>query len=174
MKSQEELRGASYDLQAAQRIRAMIDLYPSRKIAASVAEKSEDSLANYAAGRNEPPFPVIVRLASHVGVSLHWLATGEGPMREGEQQHQTLATDQVPTPLDDELLAACMKAIDKSLAEVGKFVGYEQRAKMISSLYNDILSATPEELMRDAELEQQRRRAKVGPTAGNPKRRKAS
>lgn len=65
-----------------ERIRAVVDLYGTRKEAAEVAGRSPETLSNWMKGANAPPFDVIVSLARRKGVRLDWLATGEGPMGE--------------------------------------------------------------------------------------------
>ena len=65
------------------RLAMVVRLYKSRKYAAEVAGISVDQLSAYERESNEPRFSVLARLASNVGVSLDWLATGKGEMRPG-------------------------------------------------------------------------------------------
>lgn len=62
------------------RIKAVIDLYKSRKSASEVAGVSTDMLSRYMRGDSQPGFSVIVNLCRPVGVSLSWVADGKGAM----------------------------------------------------------------------------------------------
>jgi len=42
---------------------------------------SERTLRKYLAGESEPTRPVLIRIATAGRVNIHWLATGDGPMR---------------------------------------------------------------------------------------------
>lgn len=77
------------------RIRAVVDLYDSRKSAASAAGVSTDMLSRYMRGDSQPGFSVIANLCQPVGVSLSWVATGEGRMQavsldETEQRREDI------------------------------------------------------------------------------------
>lgn len=63
------------------RIAQLLDLFPTRRMAATVAGISTDQLTRYAQGRSSPPFEVLARLARDRAVSLDWLASGSGEMR---------------------------------------------------------------------------------------------
>lgn len=63
------------------RIVQLLDLYPTRRAAAVAAGVSTDQITRYAQGRSAPPFEVMARLAKGPGISLDWLATGQGDMR---------------------------------------------------------------------------------------------
>jgi phage repressor protein C with HTH and peptisase S24 domain len=64
-----------------QRVRAVLNHYPNRAEAARIAGRSKDQLQLYVKGRTEPTLEVMARLCHRVGISLDWLATGEGDMR---------------------------------------------------------------------------------------------
>lgn len=68
------------------RIAQIADILGTRTNAASVAGISADQLANYIKGQSKPSFPAMQKLCAATGVSLDWLATGEGPMAPGEDQ----------------------------------------------------------------------------------------
>jgi phage repressor protein C with HTH and peptisase S24 domain len=61
-----------------ERMKTLLDLYDSRPDAAEIAGVTPEHLASYIAGRAKPPFELVARLANDKGVSLHWLATGQG------------------------------------------------------------------------------------------------
>lgn len=62
-------------------IKSLIDLYPSRKLAAGTAEISTDQIHKYMRGENEPTFTTVRRLAQGLGISLDELVAGNVPYR---------------------------------------------------------------------------------------------
>lgn len=62
------------------RIQVVCDRLGSRQKAATAAAVSPAQLARYISGKNNPTLDKIVALAKAAGVSIEWLATGEGPM----------------------------------------------------------------------------------------------
>lgn len=157
-----------------QRIGAVVRLYASKNAASNVAGVSPDQLTRYERGGSMPPFDVVVRLAAGAKVSLPWLASGEGPMLLAAETTAPKAVAPAVT-LDPDLLAVCMRAANKALTEIGIKVTVEHEAKMVAMLYTDMLSATPEDVERMAELERQRQNAKAqGVNEDDAKRRAAS
>ena len=77
--------GPDMDQGMIDRISHVIDLYGRRRSAAEAAGKSEDQIAAYRRGRNEPQFTAVVRLAHGLGISLDWVATGQPPMMLAER-----------------------------------------------------------------------------------------
>jgi phage repressor protein C with HTH and peptisase S24 domain len=67
------------------RIYWLLSLFENRQEAADIAGVTPEHLASYIRGSAKPPFELLNRLASAKGVSLDWLASGEGPQFvEGE------------------------------------------------------------------------------------------
>jgi transcriptional regulator with XRE-family HTH domain len=62
-----------------ERISSVIDEAGSRIKAADASGVSADMLAKYVSGASRPRFEAIARLCVETGVSLDWVATGEGP-----------------------------------------------------------------------------------------------
>ena len=62
-----------------ERISSVIEEAGSRTRAAEVSGVSADMLAKYMSGVSRPRFEAIARLCVESGVSLDWVATGEGP-----------------------------------------------------------------------------------------------
>jgi phage repressor protein C with HTH and peptisase S24 domain len=58
-------------------------LFDSRVDAAEIAGVTPEHLASYIGGRAKPPFELMGRLARAKGVSLDWVATGEGNPEQG-------------------------------------------------------------------------------------------
>jgi phage repressor protein C with HTH and peptisase S24 domain len=69
-----------------ERIRWLLDRFDSRVDAAEVAHVTPEHLASYIGGRAKPPFELMSRLARAKGVSLDWVATGEGNPERGGMQ----------------------------------------------------------------------------------------
>jgi phage repressor protein C with HTH and peptisase S24 domain len=67
-----------------QRIREVIQRFPSVKMAADVAGVSPNQLTRYAKDENEPAVSIVARLAEGAKVSLEWLVTGRGPKELGD------------------------------------------------------------------------------------------
>lgn len=79
------------DSELGTRITAVADLFDNRKYAADAAGVSTDQLARYMRGENTPPVTVADKLAAAKGVSLKWLARGEGEMYDGTYAAQERA-----------------------------------------------------------------------------------
>lgn len=62
------------------RVAAVADLYESRKQAAATAQVALSSLQRWISGDGMPAFGSLALLASGKGISLDWIATGQGEM----------------------------------------------------------------------------------------------
>jgi hypothetical protein len=69
---------AAFRIELGERIRWLLDMFDSRVAAAEIAGVTPEHLASYIGGRAKPPFELMSRLARAKGVSLDWIATGEG------------------------------------------------------------------------------------------------
>jgi hypothetical protein len=120
-----------------------LDLFDSRNNAALVSGKSVDMLIAYAKGRSRPPFDVMAKLALAKGVSLEWLATGEGEMRPGTTQAQEpppAASSPLAT-LDDELMAKIVDGISKVYKECGARIAPADLGRLAARTYSDLAAA---------------------------------
>ncbi|MGH6872167.1 MAG: LexA family transcriptional regulator [Rhizomicrobium sp.] len=61
-------------------MRTLLDLFDSRPEAAAIAGVTPEHLASYISGKAKPPFELVSRLAAAKGVSLQWMASGEGKL----------------------------------------------------------------------------------------------
>lgn len=68
------------------RIGAVTDLYASRKEAAQAAGVGLSTLQRWISGEAMPGFQSIAQLAARQGVSLDWLASGEGAMQRAQDE----------------------------------------------------------------------------------------
>src|SRR3990172_5937509 len=67
------------------RIAEVAELFGTQKEAAAVAGVSLETLDRYKKSETGLKFDPIVRLTAAKGVSLDWLATGEGPMLQSDR-----------------------------------------------------------------------------------------
>lgn len=67
-----------------QRIEKLVDLFETQKAAAEYVGHAPKTLQNWISGNTVPAFDVLAQLAEAKKVSLQWLATGKGPMRDGD------------------------------------------------------------------------------------------
>lgn len=71
------------------RLRYTLDLLGTRREAADVAGVSLDAITRYLRGDNQPGFLTISKICDAAGVSMHWLATGDG-QSEKQNAFQTI------------------------------------------------------------------------------------
>src|SRR5690606_18094360 len=76
-----EQKGASNRKLFAERVRALIDQHGSASAIARLSGVSEAVVRKWRDGGSDPSRENLVSLAKGTGVSLVWLATGEGPQR---------------------------------------------------------------------------------------------
>ena len=113
----------NYDLKAlGKRITIVANLYKDRKSAALAAGISTDQLARYMRGENQPSFTAMATLAHQHGISLDWLATGNGDMKGGR--------------LDMDLLSLILDTVEAALAEIKIELSPDKKAKLVSLLYS--------------------------------------
>ncbi|MQX36861.1 hypothetical protein [Roseospira navarrensis] len=152
-------------------------------------------LIAYVRGTSRAPFDALAGLAAGVGVSLDWLATGEGPMRrdrgaaeaaqsqsQGQTHAQPTAVPSPPVPeaatsagqpLDGALLGLCFEGIKRTYRDVNARIDDRSAGVMAARLYDDVVAATagepdPESARRIAlrlALQQLRRDLQTAPTA---------
>jgi transcriptional regulator with XRE-family HTH domain len=73
------LIGMSESISFQDRLRTVLDRLGTRRDAAMIAGVSLDAVIRYLRGENQPSFAAIGRLCQAAGISMHWLATGQGP-----------------------------------------------------------------------------------------------
>lgn len=82
--------------------------------ASKICGKSDETVRRYVAGKSEPSFPAIAKLASKAKVSLNWLATGEGSM---ERIDQAVAD---PRLEDDRIVAGAVILTLSQIMKMGR------------------------------------------------------
>ncbi len=81
-----EDEAAPFTTSFADRLRWLLDLFETRSAAGKVAGVTPEHLPSYLKSDARPRFDTIARLAAVKGVSLDWLATGQGPRLRGEAE----------------------------------------------------------------------------------------
>lgn len=66
------------------RLRVVADRLGTRREAAEIAGVTLDAIIRHLRGDNQPSFQSVSRLCEAAGVSMHWLATGDGPQELAE------------------------------------------------------------------------------------------
>lgn len=112
------------------RIKAVIELYPSRKSAAKAAGVSADMLARYMRGESQPSFSVVSNLCMEVGASLEWVATGAGNFKKSYSA-ENIETSSLSIPR----LVAAIETVDQGLSETGTMMPADKKAQLIMSVY---------------------------------------
>jgi hypothetical protein len=140
---------AEDEAQVGCRLDAIISLYPTKKYAADTAGISPDQLTRYVKGQSAPPFEVLARLASRKGVSLDWLATGQGPMylKESAPAGMPAAPASLPGLIDPALYGLLTEAVSMAYKECGFTATLREIAAEAARLAADLAESgvTPEE-----------------------------
>lgn len=110
------------------RLGALLALFPSRAAAAKVAEKSVDQLKLYEKGATGVPFEVIARLALDQGVSLDWLASGQGEMKSSDRTASSGG-------YNAQLMQDCVQAVEELLDEHGLELAPDKKGRLVVVLY---------------------------------------
>ncbi|HEX4292959.1 MAG TPA: S24 family peptidase [Rhizomicrobium sp.] len=77
---------ATFATSFAERLRWLLDLFETRSEAGRIAGVTPEHLPSYLKSGARPRFDTIARLAAVKGVSLDWLATGQGPRLRSEAE----------------------------------------------------------------------------------------
>lgn len=128
------------------RIRRCADLAGSGDALSQKTAIPRRTLEDYLTGKSEPKAARLVAIARACGVSLDWLAAGEGPMRR-EAVYTTPAPNsggvQKADPLlfkqfvnhDEDLLTAVVVAVEELFAEEGLNPSPRKKGQFVAALY---------------------------------------
>lgn len=124
------------------RISAVVDLFESRKKAASVADVHVDSLYRYMRGQQSPTLEVMSKLCSAKGISLDWLASGEGPMHRSEVARPNNVAEpssQWPARLEQpvDTLARIISTVDQLVSDLGIKADANLKAQLVAGIYQN-------------------------------------
>lgn len=107
------------------RIKTIIDLIGSADKLANNSGMSARGIGQYLAGKSDPTRKKLIALAEAAGVNIEWLATGVGPMREGERER-----------FSSDLLAVIIEGLDELETTIEKKLDSVEKASIISSTYD--------------------------------------
>nr|WP_269752159.1 helix-turn-helix domain-containing protein [Thiocapsa bogorovii] len=108
---------------------------------------SESIFRKYLAGASVPGADKLVDIARVAGVSLLWLATGQGRAEDGTDA-------MVRGPVDVDLLETLLESVEGGLEEIGATLTPGKKAKLVAALYSlyrsseDVRKAPVLELVR--------------------------
>ncbi|WP_103713685.1 helix-turn-helix domain-containing protein [Pseudomonas syringae] len=116
----------------------------SLKEAAKVCSLSYSSLQNWVGGIREPRPEALIALGSHLGISIDWLLTGEGPMLRGGA-HTDSNNDQTTSPQEKAILAlyrslgeSDQRDIQSAAEEKKRMRDIEQRLEELTTALADV------------------------------------
>lgn len=112
------------------RIGEAAELVGTRTSAYKVMGISSAALQRYIKEENAPPFEAVARLCVAAGVSLDWLATGEGEMRQTASDKGSQ-----PARLDHETLRLAVQVLDKALESANASTDSAGRAELLVAIY---------------------------------------
>ncbi|HEY0834946.1 MAG TPA: hypothetical protein VGE72_13635 [Azospirillum sp.] len=118
------------------RLSLVIDLYDLKVEAARVAKTTGEMLGRYTKGTHKLPFRVAAALSQAKGVSLDWLATGEGAMLFSERAASAADSDAGrPDPLDEVLLANVIEGLELYIAAEELELEPGEKARLVVLLH---------------------------------------
>ncbi len=117
------------------RINAVCDVLGTKKYAASVAGVSEDMMHRYIRkdGGSRPPFIPLALLCKEAGVSLDWLATGEGPKLLTQREA-------APPDFDWDLMDLVICTVEKYLDKRNTMLPPSMKGQYIGALYRLVMT----------------------------------
>jgi transcriptional regulator with XRE-family HTH domain len=122
------------------RIDAISQQLGTREYAASIAEVSVDQLVAYIKGRNKPAFLPLARLAQSAGVSLDWLATGEGPKYpQARGSPDSIIEEESASYHRFEMRLEWIRKAVKAVQMMGKNAPDEQKAEAVARVYERLV-----------------------------------
>ncbi|MBR0650359.1 helix-turn-helix transcriptional regulator [Roseomonas terrae] len=77
------------------RLQALFDAAGGISRASRISDVSLETLGHWRDGKSRPAFFPLAALCEATGVSMQWLATGRGPMRDGDADHTVRAATPV-------------------------------------------------------------------------------
>lgn len=104
------------------RICYVADLYENRKSAADTAHISTDQLSRYIRGENQPGLLAMAALAKPFGISLDWLATGDG--------------DKSGKGVNTDLLTLILETIAQALDQHQIQLSIDKKCRLVALLYS--------------------------------------
>lgn len=127
-----------------ERLKVAAQLVGGPDALSKLAEIPRSTFANYLSGRNDPKTGALVAIARAAGVSIGWLATGEGPMRPAAPGEPvllpTVDSEIVMIPRYDARLAAGTGSLNQGSQVIG------QMPIPLNFLMHSLGKSTPKDL----------------------------
>lgn len=165
-KTESELLRQSWRKSVGGRIDDVCGQIGSQMQAAIVAGVSVSTIQRYIRGEVDPSLEGMMRLAHQAGVSLDWLATGEGPMRSdapsptpgagraaAQTQHQGVTEGGAPpafqaVPTGDASIKASVALAVTALGDHSQTIRPERLADLIDAAHQALQAGTDPALVR--------------------------
>lgn len=119
---------------------------------ASKSGVARGSIENYLSGRSPPKLKPLVAIARAAGVSVEWLATGDGPMRPGEPPPAQIEAPSAPKPLDHDFGGDVVAAVMELYRSENVRLSNGRIASIALEKYEEIMSYTDTEEERQIAL----------------------
>ena len=120
------------------RIRLAIELSNlSLKDAAMLCEIPYSSLQNWVSGARDPRSDALISLASHLGVSIDWLLTGQGPVRRNFPQENTVGVPRL-SPAEGSLITLFRSVNDDDRLHIKNTILERKRLREMEQRIKDI------------------------------------
>lgn len=130
------------------RMNKCADLAGNVSALAKLSGVSQSGMRNYFLG-GEPTRKVLTSIANAAGVSIAWLATGEGPMHPGEPERTPAAkTSQSECHIDKSIMTMAVEIFEQGLEGHNIRMLPGQKADFIASYYQ-LLSGAKDEAARN-------------------------
>lgn len=121
-----------FDSELGTRLKWVVDQIGTQKQAGEIASVKPEMIGKYISGKAKPSFYAIKALANAAGISLDWLATGQGAKSEG-----------LPSVgIDLKLMSRCSEAFGKLYKEMGITLSMADLGSLAGEAYNDVIAAT--------------------------------
>lgn len=117
-----------------ERMTKVVSLVGSSEQLARVTGLSSRAIGKYRSGESLPGLGALIAIADATGVSIDWIATGDGPMMRGEATGSVVACTR--PHLDTELLHLVVEAIEEGLRQVDRIMEPMAKADLVLAVYD--------------------------------------
>jgi len=118
-----------------ERLQLIISREKSRSAFAKKCGVAESLLRNYLGGTSLPGMDKLIAMTEAAGVSIDWLATGEGPMRRDQVERAPEPYSEERIGWDPELMTEIIQKFEKALTDRKAYVSPVEKGKMYAKLY---------------------------------------
>lgn len=137
LKMKREAEVPSYRIELGNRLLSIINMFPSKRAAAEIAQVTAEQLGNYVRGDAKPPLEVAARLAEWGKISLDWLWTGRGERLLPKRAVESASA----RPLDEKLLQATIQGVEEMFADRQWHLPSAKKAELVVLVYLEAVAA---------------------------------